>query len=75
MAVRKRKLTTEDKHLDIGHTLICECAPSHISCTSAKEWMKAQLGVWRFNYEGRDIRDKKVHPATFPISLSTFIIN
>ena len=35
-----------------------------------KEWLKSQLGVWQFNYESRDIRDKKVHPATFPISLA-----
>lgn len=39
-----------------------------------KEWLKAQLGVWRFTYEKRDIRDKKVHPATFPISLSRKVI-
>ncbi len=32
--------------------------------------MKAQLGVWQFSYEGRDIRDKEVHPATFPIALA-----
>jgi len=39
-----------------------------------KEWLKNQLGVWQFNYESRDIRDKKVHPATFPISLAKRII-
>jgi DNA modification methylase len=32
--------------------------------------MKCQLGVWRFSYEGRDIRDKTKHPATYPISLA-----
>ncbi len=37
---------------------------------SAKEWLKAQLGVWQSYYEGRDIRDKKLHPAVFPISLA-----
>lgn len=41
---------------------------------TAKEWIKAQLGVWQFNYEGRDIRDKNQHPATFPISLAKKII-
>ena len=30
--------------------------------------------MWQFNYQGRDIRDKKVHPATFPISLATRVI-
>jgi len=28
------------------------------------------LGVWQFNYEKQDIRDKKIHPATFPIALA-----
>jgi DNA modification methylase len=40
----------------------------------AKEWLKSQLGVWRFTFESRDIRDKEVHPATFPISLSKKVI-
>ena len=31
--------------------------------------MTSQLGVWRFNYQKEDIRDKKIHPATFPIDL------
>jgi hypothetical protein len=31
---------------------------------------KNQIGVWQFFYEGRDIRDKNLHPATFPISLA-----
>ncbi|PMP84280.1 MAG: DNA methyltransferase [Caldisericum exile] len=39
-----------------------------------KEWIKNQLGVWQFNYEGRDIRDKNLHPATFPISLAKKVI-
>jgi len=30
--------------------------------------------VWQFTYEKRDIRDKNVHPATFPISLSRKVI-
>ena len=41
---------------------------------TAKEWLKCQLGVWQFSYEGRDIRDKNVHPATFPISLARKVI-
>jgi DNA modification methylase len=31
--------------------------------------VKAQVGIWEFFYEKRDIRDKKIHPAVFPISL------
>jgi len=41
---------------------------------TAKEWIKSQLGVWQFTYEKRDIRNKEVHPATFPISLSNKVI-
>lgn len=37
---------------------------------SAKEWLKAQIGVWRFCYEKRDIRDRKLHPAVMPIGLA-----
>lgn len=41
---------------------------------TAKDWLKNQLGVWEFYYEKRDIRDKNVHPATFPISMSKKVI-
>ena len=56
--------------LDIGYEKTCECPPNHINCMTAKEWLKAQIGVWQFYYEGRDIRDKELHPATYPISLA-----
>jgi DNA modification methylase len=39
-----------------------------------KEWLKSQLGVWQFTYESRDIRDKTIHPATFPIALCKKVI-
>ena len=52
----------------------CDCPRTHLNCMTAKEWIKCQLGVWQFNYTGRDIRDKRVHPATFPISLPTRVI-
>lgn len=57
--------------LQIGYQRICDCPKNHINCLSAKEWLKAQLGVWEFYYEGRDVRDKERHPATFPIALSS----
>jgi len=60
--------------LDIGYVRTCQCKSSHINCLTPKEWLKSQLGVWQFTYEARDIRDKSVHPATFPISLSKRII-
>lgn len=64
---------TEDfisKKLDIATARTCTCPPTHINCLTPKEWIKCQLGVWQFNYESRDIRDKAKHPATFPISLA-----
>jgi DNA modification methylase len=61
--------------LPISTKRICDCAPTHINCMDAKDWMKSQLGVWQFNYTGKDIRDKKLHPATFPISLSARVIS
>lgn len=57
------------KRLSISHTRTCDCPPTHINCMTPKDWLKSQLGVWQFFYESRDIRDKSVHPATFPISL------
>ena len=60
--------------LSIHHHRTCHCGPTNINCLTAKEWLKSQIGVWQFNYASRDIRDKSVHPATFPISLSKKII-
>ena len=61
--------------LSLGHTRTCECPPTHINCLTAKEWLKSQLGVWHFSYEDRDIRDKTIHPATFPIALANKVIS
>lgn len=61
----------ETRLQEIGFTKTCDCADNHINCLTAKEWLKAQIGVWQFYYEGRDIRDKDAHPATYPIALST----
>jgi len=62
------------KKLEITPSRMCNCKPTHINCMTAKEWLKSQLGVWQFSYEKRDVRDKNVHPATFPISLSKKVI-
>lgn len=56
-------------NLDIGYERICDCAPSHINCLNGKEWLKSQVAVWEFFYEKRDLRDKDIHPAVFPIRL------
>jgi len=61
--------------LPIGHEKTCACKPNHLNCMTAKAWIKSQIGVWQFNYEGRDVRDKKLHPATFPISLAWAMSN
>jgi len=37
--------------IEISHERLCDCLPDYLSCISAKEWLKAQLGVWRFAYE------------------------
>jgi DNA modification methylase len=58
------------RSIKIGQHRTCACPPNHINCLTPKEWIKAQLGVWRFYYEGRDIRDKDIHPATYPIALA-----
>jgi len=41
---------------------------------SAKNWLRCQVGVWQCFYEARDIRDKSLHPATFPIALAKRVI-
>lgn len=64
-------LTTEFyRKLGVRYSRTCDCPSNHLNCQTAKQWIKNQLGVWQFNYEGRDIRNKKIHPATFHISLA-----
>lgn len=58
------------KLLKIDTKKLCDCPRNHLNCMTPKEWMKSQLGVWKFSYEGRDIRDKVDHPATYPIALA-----
>ena len=59
---------------DLGTDRICDCPPKHLNCLTAKEWIKRQIGVWQFAYESRDVRDKTIHPATFPIALAKAVI-
>jgi DNA modification methylase len=65
---------TPSKLLTIGYTKSCSCESTHLNCMDAKSWMKSQIGVWQFGFESRDIRDKDLHPATFPISLAKKVI-
>jgi len=57
------------KLIEIGYQKMCDCPANHINCLSAKEWIQSQVAIWEFSYEKRDIRDKSVHPAVFPIGL------
>jgi DNA modification methylase len=57
------------KKLTIAHTRTCDCPTNKINCLTAKEWIQNQVAIWEFYYTGRDVRDKKIHPAVFPIGL------
>lgn len=59
---------------NISSEKTCNCKPYKINCLTAKEWLKCQLGVWSFNYSKYDVRDKNIHPATFPISLAKKVV-
>jgi len=56
--------------LRINNEKTCPCSNNHLNCLDAKSWIKSQLGVWQVYYEGRDIRDKNVHPAVMPLDLA-----
>ena len=71
MAVADMK---QDTKIHIPFERTCECPPNHINCLNAKEWVKSQVTIQEFSYEGRDVRDKDIHPAVFPISLPTHFI-
>jgi DNA modification methylase len=57
------------KKIDINFKKICNCPDNHINCLTAKGWVQNQVAIWEFFYEKRDIRDKDIHPAVFPIAL------
>jgi DNA modification methylase len=61
-------------YIEISNQRVCDCHKGYLSCIEAREWMKNQIGVWQFMYEPRDIRDKKVHPAVFPIAMAKRVI-
>lgn len=61
--------------IEIETNRTCSCTPNKLNCLNGKDWLKSQIGVWQFFYEGRDVRDKQLHPATFPISLAKKVIS
>lgn len=74
----------DERKLNINYVKTCDCPSCHISCITAKEWVKSQVTIQQFPmtedeikefyYEARDIRDKDVHPAVFPIALPAHFI-
>ncbi len=58
-----------EKKLHIGFEKTCSCPNNHLNCLSPTEWIKNQVAIWELYYEKRDIRDKDIHPAVFPIAL------
>lgn len=71
----KQIMLGKNLKLNINYKKTCKCPDNHVSCTDAKSWLKSQVAIQEFYYEKRDIRDKKIHPATFPIGLPKFFIN
>ncbi len=65
---------TPRQYIEINFQKTCEHIGNNINCLTPKEWMKNQLGVWEFFYEKRDVRDKELHPATFPLSMARKVI-
>jgi len=65
----KVKINKISKKLDINFTRTCSCSGNRLNCLTPKEWVKSQVAIWEFFYEKRDIRDKDIHPAVFPIAL------
>jgi len=62
-------IKNNNKKLDVSFKKTCSCADNHINCLTAKDWLRNQVAVWEFYYEKRDIREKNIHPAVFPIGL------
>ncbi|MGQ9848133.1 MAG: DNA methyltransferase [Bacteroidales bacterium] len=71
--MKNKKITSKQAStigkIDIGYKKTCNCKESHINCLSPKEWLKSQVAIWELYYEKRDVRDKEIHPAVFPIAL------
>lgn len=73
IAIREESKLYRTK-LQIKGERICDCGATKINCMTAKQWLKSQIGVWQFYYQPKDIRDKNLHPATFPLTLAKHVI-
>lgn len=69
--ITKTKELEITKPLNIGYEKICDCPDNKLNCLTGKEWVQHQVAIWEFFYEKRDIRDKNIHPAVYPIALSS----
>lgn len=65
----EQEIQIQNKKLNINHKRTCNCGNTHINCLTPKEWLKNQIALWEFFYETRDVRDRDIHPAVFPIAL------
>ena len=72
--VFRKVLRIMGNFIEIGYERLCDCPKGYLSCIEARNWMKNQIGVWQFAYERRDIRDKSIHPAVFPIAMAKRVI-
>lgn len=66
---KELKSASSTNFLDICYKRTCDCPKNHINCLTPKEWIKKQVAIWELYYEKRDIRNKDIHPAVFPIAL------
>ncbi len=71
---RANMIEAEIGKLEIGYKKTCNCTGKRISCVNGKEWTKGMVAIKEFFYEKRDIRDKNIHPATYPIALPAHFI-
>ncbi len=67
--IKNNEKAEKTEKLEINYLKTCLCKNNHINCLTGKEWIRNQVAIWELYYEKRDIRDKDVHPASYPISL------
>lgn len=62
------------RKLQIDYKKTCACPQNRISCVTPKEWVKGMVAIQAFYYTARDVRDKDIHPAVYPIALPAHFI-
>ncbi len=69
-AVRLLRAGDGRRCLSLPHDRRCSCPPNHLNCGTAQDWMKNQIAIWSVAYDGRDLRDRTVHPAIGSVQLA-----